>query len=57
MFTGIIQGLGRVAAMDRRGGETRFTVRPDFVLTSGRCSTSISRVKSSKSRYSLISAA
>ncbi len=33
MFTGIIQGLGRVAAMDRRGDETRFTVRPDFTLT------------------------
>jgi riboflavin synthase len=33
MFTGIIQGLGRVAAMDRRGSETRFTVRPDFALT------------------------
>jgi riboflavin synthase len=33
MFTGIIQGLGRIAAMDRRGGETRLTVRPDFVLT------------------------
>lgn len=33
MFTGIIQGLGRIAAMDRRGGETRFTVRPEFTLT------------------------
>jgi riboflavin synthase len=33
MFTGIIQGLGRVGAMDRRGGETRFTLRPDFALT------------------------
>jgi len=33
MFTGIIQGLGRIAAMDRRRGETRFTVRPDFALT------------------------
>lgn len=33
MFTGIIQGLGRIAAMERRGGETRFTVRPDFALT------------------------
>jgi len=33
MFTGIIQGVGRVAAMDRRGGETRFTLRPDFALT------------------------
>ena len=33
MFTGIILGLGRIAAMDRRGGETRFTVRPDFALT------------------------
>jgi riboflavin synthase len=33
MFTGIIQGLGLVAAMDRRGSETRFTVRPDFALT------------------------
>jgi riboflavin synthase len=32
MFTGIIQGLGRIAAMDRRGGETRLTVRPDFAL-------------------------
>lgn len=33
MFTGIIQGLGRIAAMDRRGGETRFTVRPEFTLS------------------------
>ncbi|NCD24127.1 MAG: riboflavin synthase [Deltaproteobacteria bacterium] len=32
MFTGIIQGIGRVAGMDRRGGETRFTIRPDFPL-------------------------
>jgi riboflavin synthase len=33
MFTGIIQGLGRVAGTDRRGAETRFTIRPDFALT------------------------
>lgn len=33
MFTGIIQGLGRVAGMDRSGGETRFKIRPDFALT------------------------
>lgn len=32
MFTGIIQGAGRVAGMDRRGDETRFTIRPDFPL-------------------------
>lgn len=33
MFTGIIQGIGRVAALDRRGSETRLTVRPDFALS------------------------
>jgi len=33
MFTGIIWGVGQIAAMDRRGGETRFTVRPGFALT------------------------
>ena len=33
MFTGIIQGLGRVAAVDGGGSETRFTLRPDFALT------------------------
>lgn len=33
MFTGIIQGTGHVATMDRRGNETRFTLRPCFVLT------------------------
>jgi riboflavin synthase len=33
MFTGIIQGTGRVAALDRRGNETRLTVRPDFALS------------------------
>ncbi len=32
MFTGIIQGLGRVAAMDRNGSETRLTLRPEFAL-------------------------
>ena len=32
MFTGIIQGMGRVAAVDRSGSETRFTLRPDFAL-------------------------
>jgi riboflavin synthase len=32
MFTGIIWGVGQIAAMDRRGSETRFTVRPDFAL-------------------------
>lgn len=32
MFTGIIQGTGRVSGADRRGGETRFTIRPDFPL-------------------------
>jgi len=32
MFTGIIHGTGRVAALDRRGGETRLTIRPDFAL-------------------------
>lgn len=32
MFTGIIWGVGQIAAMDRRGGETRFTVRPGFTL-------------------------
>ena len=43
----------RIAESRLRDHRTRL----DFVLTSGRCSTSISRVKSSKSRYSLISAA
>ena len=33
MFTGIIWGVGQIAAMDRRGSETRFTVRPGFALT------------------------
>ena len=33
MFTGIIQGLGHVLTMDRRGNETRITLRPDFSLT------------------------
>ncbi|GAB1400700.1 hypothetical protein MASR1M66_21550 [Aminivibrio sp.] len=33
MFTGIIQGVGQVAALDRGGSETRFTLRPDFALT------------------------
>ena len=32
MFTGIIQGLGRIAALEHAGGETRFTVRPEFPL-------------------------
>ena len=32
MFTGIIWGVGQIAAMDRRGSETRFTVRPSFAL-------------------------
>lgn len=32
MFTGIIQGTARIGGIDRHGSETRFTVRPDFVL-------------------------
>jgi riboflavin synthase len=32
MFTGIIQGVGQVAALDRSGSETRFTLRPGFAL-------------------------
>lgn len=31
MFTGIIAGTGQVAALDRRGRETRLTLRPNFV--------------------------
>jgi riboflavin synthase len=33
MFTGIIQGMGRVASVDRGASETRFTLRPEFPLT------------------------
>lgn len=33
MFTGIIQGSGLVSTMDRRGNETRITLRPDFAVT------------------------
>jgi riboflavin synthase len=32
MFTGIIQGMGQVGAVDRSGSETRFTLRPGFAL-------------------------
>lgn len=32
MFTGIIQGLGRVQAVDRRGQERRFTIEPLFPM-------------------------
>ena len=32
MFTGLIQGTGRVAAVEKKGLETRFTVRPGFVM-------------------------
>ncbi len=30
MFTGIIAGTGQITAMDRRGRETRLTLRPNF---------------------------
>jgi riboflavin synthase len=33
MFTGIIQGQGQVIGTERRGTETRFTIRPNFALT------------------------
>lgn len=33
MFTGIIQGLGRVAQIRKSGAECRFTLRPQFNLT------------------------
>lgn len=32
MFTGIIQGRGRIDGLEKRGAETRFSVRPDFAL-------------------------
>ncbi len=32
MFTGIIQGMGQIAAVERGGTETRFTLRPAFPL-------------------------
>lgn len=32
MFTGIIQGMGRVLSADRRGEETRFTLQPGFSI-------------------------
>lgn len=32
MFTGLIQGLGRIVAVEARGGETRFRILPLFVL-------------------------
>lgn len=33
MFTGIVQGTGRVADIKRHGGETRLTLSPRFSLT------------------------
>jgi riboflavin synthase len=32
MFTGIVQGMGRVLSADRRGEETRFTLQPRFAV-------------------------
>lgn len=32
MFTGIIQGVGHIGAIDGGSGETRFTIRPAFAL-------------------------
>lgn len=32
MFTGIVQGLGEVLAHNRRGQESRFTIRPLFAM-------------------------
>ena len=32
MFTGLIQGTGIIAAVEKKGLETRFTVRPGFVM-------------------------
>ncbi|BAV92350.1 riboflavin synthase [Candidatus Desulfovibrio trichonymphae] len=32
MFTGIVQGLGEIVALDKKGGECRLTLRPLFVL-------------------------
>ncbi|EFI35087.1 riboflavin synthase, alpha subunit [Desulfonatronospira thiodismutans ASO3-1] len=41
MFTGLIQGTGRVAATEKKGLETRFTIRPGFVLSDPRPGESI----------------
>lgn len=41
MFTGIIMGTGQVAAVNRLGSETRFTLKPSFTLTDYVCGESI----------------
>ncbi|WP_291321698.1 riboflavin synthase [Desulfonatronospira sp.] len=41
MFTGLIQGTGTITAIQRKGGETRFTVRPGFTLHDPRLGESI----------------
>ncbi|WP_291320119.1 riboflavin synthase [Desulfonatronospira sp.] len=41
MFTGLIQGTGRVSAIEKKGLETRFTVRADFAIRDPRPGESI----------------
>ena len=41
MFTGLIQGTGIITALEKKGLETRFTVRPGFVIRDPRPGESI----------------
>ena len=41
MFTGLIQGTGRIVAVEKKSLETRFTVKPGFILHDPRAGESI----------------